>query len=113
MSPDRPTAPRLPATDAGTTAGNRYEAPGPADVLRRIPDLLIGDLIAFEGRVREVARVRLNPQKPGEVWLGLVDDPIDETSGHPIVRRYVAEARVRVLRSSWEAPRFELDPDAR
>jgi hypothetical protein len=110
---DRPSAPALPATDASTTVGSRYEAPGPADVLRRITDLLIGDLIAFEGRVREVARVRLNPTKPGEVWLGLVDDPIDEASGHPIVRRYVTEARVRVLCSSWEAPRFELDPDGR
>lgn len=101
----RPTAPELPPTDASTTGGNRYEAPQATDVLRRIPDLLIGDLIAFEGRVREVARVRLNPHKPGEVWLGLVDDPIDETNGHPLVRRYVSEARVRVLRSHWEAPR--------
>lgn len=101
---DRPKAPSLPATDASTTAGSRYEQVAPSDVLRRIPDLLRGDLIAFEGEVREVARVKLNPQKPGEVWLGLIDDPIDETSGHPIVRRYVSEARVRVLRSSWEAP---------
>lgn len=110
---DRPTAPALPATDASTTADNRHEAPRPVDVLRRIADLLIGDLIVFEGRVREVARVRLNPQKPGEVWLGLVNDPIDEASGHPIVRRYVTEARVRVLRSSWEAPRSELDSEMR
>lgn len=102
--PDRPKAPSLPVTDASTTPGSRYEQVAPSDVLRRIPDLLRGDLIAFEGEVREVARVKLNPQKPGEVWLGLIDDPIDETSGHPIVRRYVSEARVRVLRSSWEAP---------
>lgn len=101
---DRPKAPGLPATDASTTPGSRYEQVAPSDVLRRIPDLLRGDLLAFEGEVREVARVKLNPQKPGEVWLGLVGDPIDETSGHPIVRRYIAEARVRVLRSSWAAP---------
>lgn len=101
---DHPIAPDLPATDASTTPGGRYAAPQATDVLRRIPDLLRGDLIAFEGEVREVARVRLNPQKPGEVWLGLVDDPIDERTGHPIVRRYITEARVRVLRSHWEAP---------
>lgn len=101
----RPTAPALPPTDAATTPGNRYEAPQATDVLRRIPDLLIGDLIVFEGAVREVARVKLNPQRPGEVWLGLVDDPTDDATGHPIVRRYVTEARVRVLRSHWEAPR--------
>lgn len=76
----------------------------PSDVLRRIPDLLIGDLIAFEGAVREVAAVRLNRQKPSEVLLLLVDDPIEEATGRTIARRYVTEARVRVLRSNWEAP---------
>lgn len=101
---DRPTAPELPAGDASRDPGGRYEPPRATDVLRRIPDLLIGDLIAFEGSVREVARVKYNPQRPTEVWLGLVGDPTDEATGHLIARRYVHETRVRVLRSHWEAP---------
>ena len=87
---DRPTAPRLPATDAGTTAGSRYEAPGPADVLRRIADLLIGDLIAknldwpgadgYEDDGETVLRATV-ARHGGEVVIGNSRDP--EVKGTP------------------------------
>lgn len=82
------------------------------DVLRRVPDLLVGDLIAFEGEVREVEAVRLVKHRPGEVFLRLVDDPHDD-AGRPVVRTFRDDAKVRVLASHWMAPQDEEDTGRR
>lgn len=42
------------------------------EVLRRVEDLLVGDVVAHEGRARKVERVRRNPLSAlsgaGEIW---------------------------------------------
>lgn len=95
-----PVTREWPRSDASTDGGSRYEAPRMQDVLRRIPDLLKGDLIAFGGEVREVATVRLAPRSPGRVWLALTAKGGEEASA----LEFGVDTRVRVLRSHWEAP---------
>ena len=101
-------APDLPANDAGHDGGDRHTEPVARDVLRRIPDLLIGDLIAFRGSVRTVHACGPVKISPTEAFLVLEPtdfEPVDETTGKPHAYRFGTETRVRVLHSHWEAPR--------
>jgi hypothetical protein len=95
-------------SDAAHNPGDRYTPPGPRDVLRRIVDLLIDDVVAYNGRARVVVRVGWSKRNPSECYV--VFDPeghpedIDPATNNPRAYRHLSETRLRVLRSSWTAP---------
>ncbi len=96
---DSPVAPAVARGDL--TAEPHYDH---HDCLRRVVDLLVGDLIAWEGQVREVERIGIARSKPGICYLRLVGDLFDEHN-RPIYREYGVETKARVLPQAGQAAR--------